>query len=339
MYRVVSAMILCPLPDRNPTTAGGLSTKNISGINNRVDPPFAVSLVTSSCRQPRNMVRIVDLRRRNSDDSSECAANFSVCVPPIFGKFDSVSDLVEFIETNRVLGAQKFQFYAESVGTQVAACLREYVRRGIVDVQPWTLPSDIAAVIFYHGQILAISECLYRLMYRTRYLVIQDIDEFVVPMNTDSWQSMLNGIVENGHFDSDRIASYSFRNRFFFVKLREDVNNFTSGNGIVSQLKTLSVTTADKYLFPFTVRSKVMARPERILIWHVHLILDSSLVRRGDKNIKVDAKIGQLFHYKRGISVASTMTLPRMKQFEPLILRRLNVATAAICLTGDYIFP
>ena len=69
---------------------------------------------------------------------------------------------------NRVFGVERFQFYNESVGARVESCLREYIRRGIVQVQPWTLPTDIAEVIYYHGEILAINECLYRLMYLTR---------------------------------------------------------------------------------------------------------------------------------------------------------------------------
>ena len=207
-------------------------------------------------------------------------------MPPIFGNFDSVSDLVEFVEVNRVLGAEKFQLYNESVDPRATACLREYVRRGIVDVQPWTLPSDIADVIYYRGQILAINDCLYRMMYRTKYLVIQDLDEFVFPMRSESWQSMLDSIFNHTLTDSDRIASYNFRSRFFPTNLSSEFN-FTSGdNGVEPRFKTLSVTKAGARLFLFEERSKVMARSERVVIWHVHLILKSSLVRDKDKNVQ-----------------------------------------------------
>jgi len=138
-------------------------------INGSISTPFAVSLVTSSSRLPRNFLRVVDLRSRVNSSGGD-TTSFSVCVPPIFDIFDDVTDLVEFIEVNRVLDAEKFQLYVESVGPQVSPCLQEYVRRGIVDVQKWNLPSDIAVVIYYHGQIMAINDCLYRIMYRSRYL-------------------------------------------------------------------------------------------------------------------------------------------------------------------------
>ena len=317
-------MILCSLQDTNLTNNGDQSF---------VMTPFAVSIVTSSCRRPRNLVRVVYPHRHRSSaqrGDADYAVNFSVCVPPIFGNFDIVSDLVEFVEVNRVLGAQKFQFYLESVGPRVAPCLREYARRGIVDIQPWTLPSDIVRILHYHGQIMAINECLYRMMYKTKYLIIQDLDEFVVPMSSDSWLSMLNSINENTRTDSDRIASYNFRHRFLPTELS------TSSNGAERRFKTLRVLWAGRQVLPHNQRSKVMARPERVIIWHVHLILNSSLVRSGDINVKVNAKHGQLFHYKRGIDVTNARTLSRLRKFAALILRRLYVATAAICLTGDY---
>lgn len=326
MYRLVSAMILCPVKDTKLTHVADRSV---------VVAPFAVSVVKSSCRRPGNAVIVGDLRRRSAAD----AVNFSVCVPPIFGNFNDVQDLVEFIEVYRVLGVQKFQIYVSSVGPQLDRCLQEYVRRDIVDVQSWVLPASVSGIIYYSGQILAINECLYRLMYRTRYVVIQDLDEFVVPMRSDSWQSMLDIIHKHMMTDSDRIASYNFQHRFFPTELPK-ATSITPADGIKRrQFKTLSVMKADEFLFPYTDRSKVMVRPERLIIFHVHLILDSSLVRIGDINARVDPQYGQLFHYRRGMNISRTTSVSRMKTFEESILRRLYVATAAVCLTGDYQYP
>jgi len=167
----------------------------------------------------------------------------------------------------------------------------------------------------------------------TRYLVIQDLDEFVVPMRSKDWQSMVNDM--NARLNSERVASYNFRNRFFPI-----VGNLTPpGPRETRVVRTLATVRADRQLSPYTVRSKVMARPERVVVWHVHLILATSLVRRDDVNARVDTHVGQLFHYRREMSVAKTEVVARMKDFEEAIRRRLNVATAAICLTGDYAFP
>jgi len=111
----------------------------------------------------------------------------------------------------------------------------------------------------------------------------------------------------------------------------------SNNSGAESQFKTLTVLQASKRLFPFARQSKVTARPERVVVWHVHEILESSpMVRSGDVNARVNARQGQLFHYKRGITVTNTTTVSRMSDFASLLLRRLYVATATVCLTGDY---
>ena len=72
-------------------------------------------------------------------------------------------------------------------------------------------------VIHYHGQILAINECAYRQIYDAKYLLHNDLDEFVVPTAVDDWSSMIDYINAAGKSATqrDHIASYSFRNRFF----------------------------------------------------------------------------------------------------------------------------
>ena len=76
--------------------------------------------------------------------------------------------------------------------------------------------------VHYYGQILAMNDCGYRQMYDSKYLLVQDLDEFVVPTVAKDWSSMLDNISEgNSTIQRDRIASYGFRNRFFGHGLRK----------------------------------------------------------------------------------------------------------------------
>ena len=57
MCRIVAAMILCSLRGRNIAHVSNLSTNSSSNSRNVVAAqPFAVSVVSSSCRRPRNLL-------------------------------------------------------------------------------------------------------------------------------------------------------------------------------------------------------------------------------------------------------------------------------------------
>ena len=89
-------------------------------IDNLTDRPTlqAVSVVTSRCERPRNILLPVDLRERrrsrrrkrrnNTFDSRSSSPNnpsinylvdFAICIPPLFGNI-TATELVEFIEVN-----------------------------------------------------------------------------------------------------------------------------------------------------------------------------------------------------------------------------------------------
>jgi len=53
-------------------------------------------------------------------------------------------------------------------------------------------------------------------MYDSKYVLVQDMDEFVVPTVAKDWSSMLDDISSrNSSAQRDNIASYGFRSRFF----------------------------------------------------------------------------------------------------------------------------
>ena len=60
------------------------------------------------------------------------------------------------------------------------------------------------------------NDCGYRQIYDSKYLLVQDVDEFVVPTVAKDFVSMLDDFSSRrSDIQRDRIASYNFRNRFF----------------------------------------------------------------------------------------------------------------------------
>ena len=114
-------MLICELPDPLP----GGDDDVIDDVTDRPTSLEAVSVVTSYCERPRNILHPVDLRRRRGrrsrrkrktlyNDTSESRpsstgsrlnrylVDFAVCVPPLYHNV-SAADLVEFIEVSRAV--------------------------------------------------------------------------------------------------------------------------------------------------------------------------------------------------------------------------------------------
>lgn len=249
---------------------------------------------------------------------------FTVCTTPIHGSYYSVSDIVQFCEVSRIFGAEKFIFYVdENIDPSIRYCLESYVERGLVEIYVFTPP--VLDGLHYHGQIVSITDCVYRTMYRTKYLINQDIDEVVVPVKAIDWKTLLNDIhTRLGSEKTERIASYSFKNQFFPLEATDDVAYSQSYLVKRYNIKVLLKTSKEGYALPHGVRSKVMARPERILIWHVHVIYEENLVRRNDVVYHVSKGDALLHHYRSWQTRLDFNVDRRMHDQASLIIERVH---------------
>ena len=225
--------------------------------------------------------------------------------------------------------------YESFANTRMRQCIGSYTRLGVIETIPWSLPKHIEGYILTGGQYFTMTECNYRLMYRTKYMIEEDIDELIVPMRADNWSTMINQIDQQVYNASGDqwIASYNFRSRHFplnwpdtFSQLpnstQEILNNLAGGH----RFHTLSRMTSEDRLFPWGTRTKVMGRPERIVMWEVHFIYDGQVVPVGMKNHFVNETDGVLHHYR--LPVPFPWTKPcnstRMLHFTDDIITRLN---------------
>ncbi|ESO93255.1 hypothetical protein LOTGIDRAFT_67021, partial [Lottia gigantea] len=104
---------------------------------------------------------------------------FGICISPLFGSIPGAK-LIEFIELSKVLGAQKFYFYDNKISDEMKEILNYYMKKGIVETIPWSIPVGENS-IWYHGQLIAHNDCLYRTMGTIKHVLFNDIDEFVIP--------------------------------------------------------------------------------------------------------------------------------------------------------------
>lgn len=121
---------------------------------------------------------------RFSSPQSEYDDTFTVCTSPIHGAYYKSEDIVNFIEVNRLFGAEKFIFYVDNdIHPSILNCLEAYRSQGIAELYSFSPP--VLNGLHYHGQILSISDCVYRTMYRTKYLINVDLDGVIVPSKTN----------------------------------------------------------------------------------------------------------------------------------------------------------
>ncbi|KAJ8315236.1 hypothetical protein KUTeg_007386 [Tegillarca granosa] len=212
-------------------------------------------------------------------DPGSSKYKFGVCVPPLFGNVQKES-LVEFIELTRILGAEHFIFYDYHILSSDFHMVLEYYRkRNIVTVIPWKLPSVVTEpLIWYHGQLIAHNDCLYRSMSLLNVLGIMDMDEFVIPRNdTLSWkQVILPMLVGN------------------VVGLRFPIMEMMA----VPKLITAGSLTRTKQLSK--IRTKIMVKPHLIFEVGIHHV--SKPAKENYTIQAVDSNVAFLHHYRKCVS-------------------------------------
>ncbi|XP_052271810.1 beta-1,4-galactosyltransferase galt-1-like [Dreissena polymorpha] len=189
--------------------------------------------------------------------------NHGVCIPPIFGNIKP-KDVLEFIELNRLLGAEKFMFYLEisdkSVSSGVLRVLEYYQSIRVVHIHTWELPFE-RSQIWYHGQSLAINDCLYRYMNDFHHLTFVDLDEFIIPKgDLRSWGDMLPDLKKQSEELYAKASAFSFKTAFFSPEFSRHVYS--------NELNTV-IRVNRTFHFSYR-RHKLMVLPERVFELGIH---------------------------------------------------------------------
>lgn len=261
--------------------------------------------------------------------------NYSVCVGPRHGHYGDFADqfveLLEFIEITSMFGASKLTFYNVSTGHSVSRLFQHYQSAGVVDVVDWKLPVQVddgqvddgrgeSSEIHYFGQVIALNDCLYRNMFRSRYIAFIDTDEFIVPLVHPDWESMIRNLSSSTDYD---IGAYLFPNVFFPKEWSPDAEA-----GSLPQFKghtprTLTFTKREAKVWRHGSRSKCIVVPEKINTVGIHFIFSF----QSGREFQVSARDGLLCHYRNRQNFTETTAFEvdrRMYDFKEEIMRRIS---------------
>ena len=139
---------------------------------------------------------------------------------PLVLKENLIENLTKFIRMSQLLGADLFTIYVHP----------ELTGQDAIDFLQKTYPKTVRLIewknfevhrpLHYYGQLVLITDCLYRSMYEVEYLVMMDLDEVILPVNQNSWAELVKDLEKHGRF-----AAYSFLNRFFAPPSHFDIAN------------------------------------------------------------------------------------------------------------------
>ena len=272
-----SAAVKCP------TTAG----EDVDEV------PLFVGLVESEYDTPTQTFAV-----ENMSEGSGVKTEFTVCIPAMF-ELTNAAKLVEKIEMDRLLGAGRVVLYNLTISSNVDTVLRMYAREWKegretleVVVMPWFLPTENGEPlkIPYFAQQLAINDCMFRYKRLSKYMVFNDLDEFLVPLQHDNW----SGLIADQRRIETRKKKIGWR--FSSSIVNEDRPSPAAGYEeayLRYGSSIFGLTSRDMYIFPSHARSKLIVEPTGIEEMGVHHIWE------GDgymENLPVE--VAMLFHYR-----------------------------------------
>uniref|UniRef100_UPI003AAAD71E uncharacterized protein isoform X1 n=1 Tax=Centroberyx gerrardi TaxID=166262 RepID=UPI003AAAD71E len=129
--------------------------------------------------------------------------NFTVCISNLFGDYNNVLQFTQTLEMYRLLGVGRVVIYNTSCGPDLDRLLHSYREEGFVEMVPWPIDhhinpsrgwlfSEHGGDIHYFGQLTTLNECIYRYMDRSRYVLLNDIDEIIMPYQHSGLMPLMN---------------------------------------------------------------------------------------------------------------------------------------------------
>jgi len=239
-----------------------------------VDDFATASIVTEECSSPNNALKITNIVRTRAE------RDFTVCLSgPLKHMYANANQFVEWMELNQLLGAELFYIYDYSVGRELMAYLKYYQSRGLLKLLPWKLPFsvefdpvngsefDTFRKLWNYGQEVLIPDCLYRNMYKSRFVVFEDLDELIVPRQRDpiTWSEM----IRTSECKHKSTAAYVARNVFFNPESEIE----TPAAAAADYRSILDMNQRQDYVYQVNSRSKYIAFPDRVIIPYIHKIL------------------------------------------------------------------
>ncbi|XP_048368096.1 beta-1,4-galactosyltransferase galt-1-like [Sphaerodactylus townsendi] len=282
--------------------------------------PHYVSIHWSLSGDP-DQLPLFEIRNRDREGP---LVNFTVCISTMFGGYNNVLQFVQSMEMYKILGVDRVMIYKNSCSPLMEKVLDFYIAEGIVEIIPWPIDSYLSVAsrwhhsvdpkdIGYYGQITALNDCIYRNMYRSRYLLMNDIDEIILPVKYRDWNTMM----QNLQMQHPKAAAFSFENHIFpknVFSLNDpfNISSWRTVPGVNILQHILREPDRKNIINPF----KMIVDPRKVVQTSVHSVLQTF----GD-SVHVSMDVALVYHCR----IPLQPQLPRKSLINDTTLWSYNV--------------
>ncbi|KAG8242983.1 hypothetical protein J6590_054032 [Homalodisca vitripennis] len=251
--------------------------------------PASVSVVSRLRVAPSNHLLV-----HAPSPTANITGQLAVCIKPLHHNYSQTLKLIEFIELNSLLGVSHFFFYNHTCSAEVSCVLADYAARHRITVLPWQLDIASQTEIRTEGIFAALNDCVYRTMYRFSHIALIDLDEFIVPRNSDTLQELIQRLGKQ--INTRSAGSYSFRNAFFYLQWPDDIQESENVlDTLETNMVTLRKTRRKVQLNPHRQRSKYICRPELVIEAGNHFVWE---LVPGYNTLNVPPHMAIMHHYR-----------------------------------------
>lgn len=313
--------LLCPLDDQNVPTAVSILKKKLPKKNEKDTNEKSKDNDALIFHALGNFVLVqnnLKFKRENDQSLSNDLNNLNgqndkiaICVKPFHYDYNKLDNLIEFIELNKLLGIDHFLFYNHTIGPKVDCLLNQYIKQtDLVTVLSWqNLDMKSQEEIRTEGIFASLNDCVYRTMYRFKYVAMIDLDEFIVPHLDGNLKLLLNRLVNYSVSKDHKAGAFSFKNAFFYLQWPDDpeylklananpgrqANEKSTKNNLPVYLTTLAKTRRRATLHSHRERSKLIVVPDYIVEVGNHFVWQ---FLPNKHSFHIDEKAAFLHHYR-----------------------------------------
>ncbi|MEE6505019.1 hypothetical protein FKM82_005420 [Ascaphus truei] len=276
-------------------------------------------------------LKIQNIKPQGNNSPLTFEYDFLICISALFGSYRNILQFIQSMEMYQMLGAQKVIIYHTDSSPLMKKILSYYTQLHFIEVISWPITSFLNVStgwhypehpgnLHYYGQTAALNDCIYRNMYRSKYIALNDIDELILPVVHRDWPEMMEYLLQ-----ANPMASiFIFENHFFPTTLQDKTNSLTPEDwNAIPGLNILQHTYREPNR-PYEVNpTKMILNPRKVVRTSVHSPLDFI----GDQ-YHVSSDIARLCHYRgpkqKELEKEYLIEDTIMSKYETALIERVN---------------